>query len=1281
MSQIKGVVKDWLWISSTAFGLGFCIGLSFNRDLKQAIIVASATVPATSAAVLIIQQREKREVRQDLMSLHAEIHELESQKKDFLSSIVTATTRLEQLHFQTEGLKSESVHLGTDLAALKVVHQSEFDKLADLENRQQEYNNQIDVLTAEFQVLEGRSHTEQQSLQAVLVEKQVQESELAKLRTQIRLQQQRIAELDASVAQKQVRQQRLVETVERLQTEKQQLEAQMSAQISQREELRQEFSQSLAPQELTPNLDLDSFNQFEFDVELYSVTGNDEDIALLETEIDELTLVSLKSLQAAHKSSGSSSMLFSFERPSHTRILWQEKLLPYWKHCNLPAGSRFLGSFRIQKPATDELLSLVGENLRKIGSLTQARLSDHFVDPEENWVKIVTLALSEYAYYYSGDRFWEGFCSRLGLGHSQNAENALREIADRGADLLGLVRAKGGYRYVSTLWLQSGIPRQNLDHFAQLVQELQETYGWEHLAEAEHSVLAEILFDTCQTQHREWGTLKHFLEKSCASSDNANEERVDPISGQLVQGIAVVAQELERQQLSPQVLLNDEEREAFLGNSYLPKNFFLRSWETLTKIITRRDSTSTRRRVVSLRPKRLFLEMNLESLDTQLVLPEQMLWQPKWKDLRGTNCTITEAGWEETMPREGHLEIPELVMPVESETQCWECTLRNHNSVELHKWQLSSISPELPCLIFDSITGEHIPLSQSESVIIGASEILCFTPKDTVVQPGLGIECRDRGIPSSLRGWRGVHLELTASEALITLRQTLATELKLIQWKTRPVEPVIQGLRLQGKQPIYLEAPTLWLPPMAQETKLNLLIDDVIHKSVIARSEAIAVNQWRSLSLNEWLKAPGRYEVKLWNVSYRWSHRFEIREKYYLATPVQRQPKIRYDQNDYPHLPIQVETTAKFWAAQIQINGLWPMEYVTLLLGNKQDKVSCSLQADRIGMLDISVAQFYELLPRSESYTLSYQVSGQEKQPLIEVAIAEPMVSITWTDSSISIFGLTANQTYALSCWNLLMPKQPAIEMIFTSESNINIPLELPDGIYHVQLVQNNQRAKGLGWWCNYRDQYSPLPEEINGNSEIENYWYIILGNEPKDEFIKSVSALDLDLGKTQLEWLIEDLKNYCCFPEWLIQESILAKLDAWLLMLQQESNFEPPKVFVESSEIVQRPLEISPIDSSQVLIRYNWYLITVVKSKKSNKRDIFCQRLDRVLKQKNIEETGILEFKPCSGKDYTTFVLVKVQNFVKARITLRNIEHFIDISRKTLTDAEASRMVGEYRG
>jgi chromosome segregation ATPase len=246
MSKVKGAVKDWLWISSTAFGLGFCIGLFFNRDFKQAIVVASATVPATGAAVLITRQRENRKVRQNLISLHAEVRELESQKNDFLSSITIAKTRIERLHVDIEGLKTESAHLETDLVTLKAVYQAEFEKLSELERRQQEYNNQIAVFTADLQALEVRSQTAQQSLQVTLAEKQQQEAELAKLRTQRLVQQQRKSELDASVAQKQVRQQKLLETVEHLQTEKQQLEAQIAAQVSQREALQEKISQLLA---------------------------------------------------------------------------------------------------------------------------------------------------------------------------------------------------------------------------------------------------------------------------------------------------------------------------------------------------------------------------------------------------------------------------------------------------------------------------------------------------------------------------------------------------------------------------------------------------------------------------------------------------------------------------------------------------------------------------------------------------------------------------------------------------------------------------------------------------------------------------------------------------------------------------------------------------------------------------------------------------------------------------------------------------------------------------
>jgi hypothetical protein len=980
----KAMFKQWLLLSSIAFGVGFSVSLPFNRDVKQSAFAGLATVPATSAVLFIVQRRQQKKGRESLGALQVEIDDLEAKKQNLLVALANATTTSEQLQTQITELRPDLEHLQVILQDLQERQQAERQGLADLEYQQQERQALIAGLTADLQLLEGQACTAQQDLQTTLAAKQQQETELTQLRAQISHQRQRQSELDAGVAQQQRRQQRVTDHLARLQTQQQQLEAQIANQISQRDTLHHEISQLLAQQQHLPR---DS--QRPSSVTSTAVSPAESlEIASTTPEANKPTisptLVPAPSLVA----SPDDSALPNFSQPDSAHQFWQN-LLPHWSHRERPTGQRFLGSFTISQAQTDALLATVGENLRKVGSLTEQRLCDRFRDPDENWVKIMTLALSEYAYYYSADRFWEGFCAQLRLTHSPNAEQALRSVAERGADLLGLVRAKGGYRYVSTLWLQSGIPQQNLDHFAQLVQELQTSYSWEHLATADHGVLAEILLDTCQKQHPSWGTLKHFLAASCPTADS-EAPAVDPISGQLVQGIAVVAQELERQGLSPDVLLNQQEREDLLANSYLPQNFFLRSWQTLTRVITLRDGTSARRRLVSLRPKDLFLELDLESLNAQLVLPEQTIWKPEWRhlDVRGRYCYIPEARWEATMPEQSNLEIPELVIPVESDSLPWKCTLHNHNHAELHQWLHAGIASDVSCLIFDAMTGEHIPLHAVDPIIIGASEILIFTPKQTVIEIQSGIEQRDQGIPSSLRGWRGVQLELMASAATITLRPATAPT-KVITWQPRLIEPMLQGLRLQGKRPIYLDAPILWLPPMSATETLNILIENLDDKSVVARTvEEVMGDRWRSLPLQQWIQTPGRYEIKLWNqISYRWSQRFDVQSAHQI-TALSHQPiRIHYNKQDCTSLPIPVETTQQFWAANLQLLGLWPMEPVRILLSNGQDEISWTLSADRSGNLEISTAEFYESLSKTECYQLSYQIPGEPVQHLLEIGL------------------------------------------------------------------------------------------------------------------------------------------------------------------------------------------------------------------------------------------------------------------------------------------------------
>ena len=513
---------------------------------------------------------------------------------------------------------------------------------------------------------------------------------------------------------------------------------------------------------------------------------------------------------------------------------------------------------------------------------------------------------------------------------------------------------------------------------------MQREYGWEHLADADHVTLSEILLDTCQDRHSQWGTLKNFLSTSCA--DENSESGVEPLSGQLLQGIALVAQVLERNNLEPEILLNDNDREALLSSSYLPRNFFLRSWETLTHVIKLRDSTSARRRLVSCRPRKAFLELNLDSLETQLVLPEQIIWKRDWKkDLRGRYCQIPEADWEETMPIVGGLEIPELIIPVQIEADQWSSRLIDHNQYELHQWNYFGISADRRYLIFDAITGQHIP--SSEAKITSSSEILCFAPKDVTIEPNEGIEIRERGVPSSFRGWRGLHLERIQPSASIFLNDADGKILSTIQWQARSIEPRLQGLRLPGKQAIYVNAPLLCLPEVSEKTVLNLLVENLTDKSVLVKQvEEIELGTARSLNLQQWLQSPGCYEIKLWNTSYRWSSRFEVRQKYQVKNPTASSLQIHYQNQLCTHLPIRVATTTNFWAEVIKIDRLWPMDLITLYLSNAEESIDYTIQADASGDLVLSLAQFYELLPSSEYYSLSYQIPGHPSQKLIEVS-------------------------------------------------------------------------------------------------------------------------------------------------------------------------------------------------------------------------------------------------------------------------------------------------------
>jgi hypothetical protein len=273
-------------------------------------------------------------------------------------------------------------------------------------------------------------------------------------------------------------------------------------------------------------------------------------------------------------------------KPATTQHIW-DQIEPYWEHRSLPEGQRFFGSVKITREATEEVLGIVSDNLVRVGAITLNRLHRRFGSEHLNWVKIVTFALSEYAYYDEGEHgYWEGVCQRLRIENTQNAQHALQQVIWQGVELLGLVRSEKANRYVSTLWLQSGIPRQSLDHFADLIQSLD--YDWWDLAHADPVDLAQLLCDVCEQRFPQRGKLQTFLKSSCPE----DEEGIDPISGNLLRGLATVAHELERRGESPECLREESQRTFILQNYSLPNTFFLRSWDSLIRVLTPRPKSS-----------------------------------------------------------------------------------------------------------------------------------------------------------------------------------------------------------------------------------------------------------------------------------------------------------------------------------------------------------------------------------------------------------------------------------------------------------------------------------------------------------------------------------------------------------------------------------------------------------------------------------------------------------------------------------------------------------------
>lgn len=866
-----------------------------------------------------------------------------------------------------------------------------------------------------------------------------------------------------------------------------------------------------------------------------------------------------------------------FVRWKQAQQVWEDlQVEQHWQKNGEPRR-RFLGSLQISQQHSEQLLDLVAHNLQSVEPLTFNHLDEKFSsnDPEKCWIKIVTLALAEYAYYDEGHAgFWQSICDRLSIENTQGTQKCFRDTLDVGFRILNIVRTQQANQYVSTLWLQSGIPQKNLEHFSSLIEDIFYQYDWWDIAHAEPEDLSILLYDTCQRRYPQWGKLLTFLSSSCSQDG----EETAPISGELLQGIALVAQSLERKGLEPSVLKDVHTREHLLQQFCLPRTFFLRSWDNLIQVLTPQNRDfHHRRKIVSYRKKPLFLTLDIvDSMDIQLVLPEQAIWKADWKKFRDTYVQIKGCGWESTFPPEGPLEIEKQQQSIDRLEKEWTWRLKSHTRMALMEWQCEGVTSNLPMLIFDVWTGERVVLSSEllthkSLQIKGHSEIFCFYDAAALLEYSDNVELIDGFAPCSLRGWRGQHLFLESQQATITF--TLNKALTSIVWqehKERDV-PQLKGLKIKDRNAVYADMPSVWYPPLSVSKTINIQIEDLNNRTALTQVDEqlklVSSDRWQSLPLSKWIQKPGCYTVQLWHGNERWSEKFELRSSVELAQLSSVPPIQLYEFGDVVQQPKQVTSTSAFWLSELMLKHLWPLESVRFLLTNGTETHTFDHQANSSGTLLLNLATLHDVLPDADQYSLHYYDKNNNKVCLLKVS-AESQVVCGLSAQFIQLSGLPTAK-YTLSLWNLLRPDEAPLTLPISIPADMEVfefPLRssLADtfGIFHIQLESAMHVPRSVGWWSGIESVSNlQIPENAD-----EDSCYNVLGNEAVEEFEAMFRTMDFGIDCGRIERAIASLDRSTHYlPDWINRALLQEKLTTCLpkamtpVILSEKKKALPP--------------------------------------------------------------------------------------------------------------------------
>ncbi|MBD2065938.1 hypothetical protein H6F93_00010, partial [Leptolyngbya sp. FACHB-671] len=487
---------------------------------------------------LITLEEQKQAVQSLFSSLQMQVETLEQQKQSLDWTITTCGNQRQLVEDELEQLKAQKVQVQTQLNAEDQQKQILQRELATLENRKQSLIEETHHLEVRLQELKAQESQLNASLSALTThytqlngqfssreqQRQIIEQELIVLETNKQALGEENLALESRLQELKVQEHQLNTLLSQQSEQKQVVEAelnQLSAQLQTSQEQKLSLTQELDKLSSQRGELTESLNRLEEQIRSAQTqtppasTNTTDDSPGSSPEVIEQRDPPKTAVITVHPpaieeefEAPESATEFRLTNLEHTRWLWEAVIVPRWQY------PRFLGSVCLPRYDTDEvwgtetILNLIGDNLRRLGTnyLEYNRLYERLEDKDElNWLKVLTFAMSEYAYYMEAEGgFWKGLCERLGLPYQDDSYepvSTLKSLALEGINLLKLPKAVGGYPIVSTLWLQSGIPYRNLSHFADLVANLVEELGWSYLLSADAELLAQKLLNTCQSRY------------------------------------------------------------------------------------------------------------------------------------------------------------------------------------------------------------------------------------------------------------------------------------------------------------------------------------------------------------------------------------------------------------------------------------------------------------------------------------------------------------------------------------------------------------------------------------------------------------------------------------------------------------------------------------------------------------------------------------------------------------------------------------------------------------